>query len=129
MMREYGGKPWIYIKTMVLTALLMTTTLAYGELELVGKMQQLDLDASKVIFNGESYFVDKDKLKITIKGTRIGPEKISGETGLDVRVIVHESKSTSSTAIPQPGQSPAVRSITAIEVIGPKDYVDNFFNH
>lgn len=129
MMREYGGKPWIYVKTMVLTALLMTTTLAYGELELVGKMQQLDLDAGKVIFNDASYSINKEKLKITIKGTLIGPEKISGETGLDVRVIVHESKSTSSTATRQPGQSPAVRSITAIEVIGPQDYVNGFFNH
>lgn len=129
MKKEYGGKSWAYVKTLVFATLLLTTTLVYGELELVGKIQRLDLDANEVIFNDAAYSIDRDHLKIMIKGTQIQPQMIGDAQNLEVRVTVHEPKSTSSVEKPQTDQSPTRRSISAIEVIGPKEFVEGFFNH
>lgn len=129
MKKEYGGKSWAYVKTLVCATLLLTTTLVYGELELVGKIQRLDLDANEVIFNDAAYSIDRDHLKIMIQGTQIQPQMIGDAQNLEVRVTVHEPKSTSSVEKPQTDQSPARRSISAIEVIGPKEFVEGFFNH
>lgn len=129
MKKEYDGKSWAYVKTLVFATLLLTTTLVYGELELVGKIQRLDLDANEVIFNDAAYSIDRDHLKIMIQGTQIQPQMIGDAQNLEVRVTVHEPKSTSSVEKPQTDQSPARRSISAIEVIGPKEFVEGFFNH
>jgi hypothetical protein len=129
MKKEYGGKSWAYVKTLVCATLLLTTTLVYGELELVGKIQRLDLDANEVILNDAAYSIDRDHLKIMIQGTQIQPQMIGDAQNLEVRVTVHEPKSTSSVEKPQTDQSPARRSISAIEVIGPKEFVEGFFNH
>ena len=129
MKKEYDGKSWAYVKTLVFATLLLTTTLVYGELELVGKIQRLDLDANEVILNDAAYSIDRDHLKIMIQGTQIQPQMIGDAQNLEVRVTVHEPKSTSSVEKPQTDQSPARRSISAIEVIGPKEFVEGFFNH
>ena len=129
MKKEYGGKSWAYVKTLVCATLLLTTTLVYGELELVGKIQRLDLDANEVILNDAAYSIDRDHLKIMIQGTQIQPQMIGDAQNLEVRVTVHEPKSTSSVEKPQTDQSPTRRSISAIEVIGPKEFVEGFFNH
>jgi len=129
MKKQYDGKSWAYVKTLVCATLLLTTTLVYGELELVGKIQRLDLDANEVILNDAAYSIDRDHLKIMIQGTQIQPQMIGDAQNLEVRVTVHEPKSTSSVEKPQTDQSPARRSISAIEVIGPKEFVEGFFNH
>ena len=129
MKKEYDGQSWAYVKTLVFATLLLTTTLVYGELELVGKIQRLDLDANEVILNDAAYSIDRDHLKIMIQGTQIQPQMIGDAQNLEVRVTVHEPKSTSSVEKPQTDQSPARRSISAIEVIGPKEFVEGFFNH
>jgi hypothetical protein len=129
MSRKYGNWRLSLVKAVALTTSLLTATLAYGgALEQVGRLQGLDLDAGTVLFNGMPYSINKDMLKIVIQGTVIEPERLDADSSYDVRVIVRETESTPpTTRSVEP--TPALRNITTIEIIGPKAFVDNFFNH
>jgi hypothetical protein len=128
MSRKYGNWRLSLVKAVALTTSLLTATLAYGALEQVGRLQGLDLDAGTVLFNGTPYSINKDMLKIVIQGTVIEPERLDADSIYDVRVFVRETESAAPTT-QSVGQTPALRNITTIEIIGPKAFVDNFFNH